>query len=243
MTTEQKQVNKNSLMFVFRWIVSILKLMFPSITIYFKIHRNIKRMSSFYDNEWFNSFLSKNLKIMFILIIPPIISSLLIFARVSSFYEVSGKNRSAGGIYYIKNLQVKAAYNYYKKTVFTKELKSVIVDCSILFLVPIVIGGVVIGFHPILRMNRRLKKSIASAVGASQLERDGKDVLSFWTPVGVMIDTFGKDPKELSQNNALWAPLNIQINKDDWRVDPENQTVVVFLSKFKLQDKYIFTPN
>lgn len=197
-------------------------------------------MSEFYDNPWFKESINKNRKIMLLLFIPPVFCLFMVYYTFINDPIPKAKMPIAitqAAKYY---RQPRVFIQSYTRFFSSVEFRILLGKVGIYLVFPLVVGGVIFGFHPIYRYNRKLKKALKMTVGSVNRE-DNKEILAFWTPVGVMIDTFGKDPKELSGNNSIWAPLNLSINKEDWRVDPDNQTVVIFLSKFKLQDKYMYS--
>lgn len=103
--------------------------------------------------------------------------------------------------------------------------------------ISLIIGFVIVYFHPILTETKVLKKYLLQSGYIK--EEDNPEILA--TPVGFLIDIVGNTPREIADSDRIWIPLNIRVNKD-WAENPNKRSLVFFKKAYELKkgDEYGF---
>lgn len=208
-----------------RWMVPAIDL--------FLLNRRISRISEFVKNDYFDRLISKNRKMMFFSLIPISLActvSLYVYRHSTIMHKVEEKIM----------LVMK-----FKKISYLRQLSSMLLDPQLNHDLRIVLGSFAIaGFigaifqviHPLMAKQRDLRRGLKKA----GLADDGTEGDAFYTPVGILVNTGGKDYKEIISHTGLWNKLNIKIDKEAVTPDPSKLSVIFLGRAFELESKYIF---
>lgn len=86
--------------------------------------------------------------------------------------------------------------------------------------------------HQVLVKSRKLAKL--------KLNEKHPNLVRLWLPVGVYMDTYGEDAKNIANDETIWAAMDMVVDKDMIYESAKKRTMKLFVSSFELQDKYIY---
>lgn len=147
-------------------------------------------------------------------------------------------NVSVGGLTYFGIKSISASPEYRgriiktiaKKKSLPEQAKLQMKAAGIALAVNVFINLLTFSMHPVLTESRKLKKLT--------LDEKNPGLARCWLPIGVYMDTYGQDAKNIVQDERIWSAMNMVVDKDMVYESPMHRTRKFFVSSFELEDGY-----
>jgi hypothetical protein len=214
----------------------MLKIMFPIFSL-MKLNSQLKKAQKIYKHSWFSRQRAKNLFIGLLATLPFLLvlslASFLLY-KDPLFFKSLGQAKDA-----LLNLEVTGIY---KKFMFAFSNKETAHRLATLY--PILMSGffttLILGFvvrvkHPLIEKTKQLYKDLQRS---GVIEKEEKNRLVLYTPLGCLVDVKGSTPKAVKEDTRIWTGLNIKVK--DFAEDPDKISLVFFKKTYELKDKYIY---
>lgn len=225
--SSEKEKNKSALSVLFLYL---LKILFPWSEL-LKMNSILKRVNSFFKNDFFLAQKKKNnliiLVTLLLTIIPGLIGYLAIVGNKTFSYRISKVIELYNAHNYA--LAAKAAQWAFTEKLFLIELKITAIS---------IFGGILISNiliylgHRIVFETKKFKKILEK----EGVIKENEASLVLFTPIGAFIDITGSSPKEIQTNDRIWLAMNIEIK--DYAQNPDKRSELFFKSAFNLKSRY-----
>lgn len=232
----QTSVDQPKKSLVWKIIVELIKILFPVFSM-IRVNSLLKRSQKMYKHSWFTRQRMRNLLIGMGATLPfLVVLSLSIMVMNKDPYFIKGLVMSKNALINIEPINAYTHLsNAFTNVQTAKRLSALYPLLLTGGLVTLVLGFLIRVKHPLIEKTKILYSSLQRT---GLIEKDEKNRLVLYTPLGCLVDIKGSTPKAVKEDTKIWTELNIKIK--DYAEDPEKISVVFFKKTYELKDKYIY---
>ena len=223
--------NQSQISVIFAILRFLIESIFPSLLL-IKAHGIVSK-ASWAKNPWFKQQKAQCVKVALLLLVPSGISLYAAKATLDEF-QIMPKLVKAQNL--AKAKQAKKFLAELTTIPSQIPLKETGKSLAVIFAVPFLLSLYIRTQNEILVKTRRLQKILKE----NGFWREGKTGLAVYTPIGIVLDVTGRNPKDIIHDTSIWYALNIAIEERDWEEKPGQRSIVMFKNAFVLQSEYIY---
>lgn len=226
LTQSEKDSRNHKLFFFFKLILSFV---FPWAEL-IKMNTLLKKVSSFYKNDFFINQKRKNLFVAILTV------SITYLPLLLGFLALKGNRafdlRTAKIMELLSSFEISSAVKILSITITDPIFLLIIKFTFSVFLIGLLLSNLLIyGVNSIVSDTSKFRKILKKE---GILSDDSGEVL--FTPVGAFLDISGSSAKEIQNNDRIWLAMNIEIK--DYAQNPEKRSELFFKSAFNLKSRY-----
>lgn len=226
LTQSEKDSRNHKLFFFFKLILAFV---FPWAEL-IKMNTLLKKVSSFYKNDFFINQKRKNLFVAILTV------SITYLPLLLGFLALKGNRafdlRTAKIMELLSSFEISSAVKILSITITDPIFLLIIKFTFSVFLIGLLLSNLLIyGVNSIVSDTSKFRKILKKE---GILSDDSGEVL--FTPVGAFLDISGSSAKEIQNNDRIWLAMNIEIK--DYAQNPEKRSELFFKSAFNLKSRY-----
>lgn len=213
----------------FFFLKLILSFVFPW-TELIKMNTLLKKVSSFYKNDFFINQKRKNLFVAILTV------SITYLPLLLGFLALKGNRafdlRTAKIMELLSSFEISSAAKVLSITITDPIFLLIIKFTFSVFLIGLLLSNLLIyGVNSIVSDTSKFRKILKKE---GILSDDSGEVL--FTPVGAFLDISGSSAKEIQNNDRIWLAMNIEVK--DYVPNPKKRSELFFKSAFNLKSRY-----
>lgn len=225
--TQSEKDSRNHKLFFFCKLM--LSFVFPWAEL-IKMNTLLKKVSSFYKNNFFINQKRKNLFVAILTV------SITYLPLLLGFLALKGNRafdlRTAKIMELLSSFEISSAVKILSITITDPIFLLIIKFTFSVFLIGLLLSNLLIyGVNSIVSDTSKFRKILKKE---GILSDDSGEVL--FTPVGAFLDISGSSAKEIQNNDRIWLAMNIEIK--DYAQNPEKRSELFFKSAFNLKSRY-----
>ncbi len=219
-----------------RFTLALLNILFPFVAMW-RLNGQLKKAQKIYSHSWFsrqrhrNTFIGLLATAPFILVV-----SLAGFLLYKDPIFLAKLSEAQSLFLDIKIGKAIDSFMYAFQNEKTAARISVLNPILLTGLITTLILGVFVRYkHPLIEKTKQLYKDLQRS---GVIEKEEKNRLVLYTPLGCLVDVKGSTPKAVKEDTRIWTGLNIKIK--DFSEDPDKISLVFFKKTYELKNKYIY---
>lgn len=221
---------------MWRLFVALVGIMFPVFSM-MRLNSQLKKAQKIYKHSWFTRQRIKNFFIGFVATTPFLLT--LALMSVLLYKDPNFLPKLSEGQSLILDLSPIKAYDAFY-TAFThpettKRMQTGFPLVVVGFFTTLILGTFVRYKHPLIEKTKQLYKDLQRS---GVIEKEEKNRLVLYTPLGCLVDVKGSTPKAVKEDVRIWTGLNIKVK--DFSEDPDKISLVFFKKTYELKNKYIY---
>ena len=221
---------------ILKIVLALLSIMFPIFSM-MRLNSQLKKAQKIYKHPWFGKQRGKNILIGFLATAPFLLmltlASFLLY-KDPVFLKSLGQAQSALFDLRISNFLEFLSHAFNNKGT-AHRIATVYPLLVTGFFTTLVLGFFVRFKHPLIEKTKQLYRDLQKS---GVIEKEEKNRLVLYTPLGCLVDVKGSTPKAVKEDTRIWTGLNIKVK--DFSEDPDKISLVFFKKTYELKNKYIY---